>query len=227
MLRATIVLSGLLLVGASAAFLPPPGVDLTAMPALPSEIEAQAGKLALARAIEAAEKASGGVAGSAQIVLAKSGATVEVVTYVKGAVKKVVVDGANGEVKGTSDVPGIPGEPITGPLVETSSGLRYFDLKIGEGAKPAGPSAKVKVHYTGWMTDGKKFDSSHDRNQPIEFPLNGVIAGWSEGVGSMQVGGRRKLIIPGNLGYGARGMPPAGIPPNAVLVFDVELLETQ
>jgi hypothetical protein len=143
MLRTTIVLSALLLAGASGAWLPP-GVDLTAMPVMPADVEAQAAKVGLARAIEAAEKAAGGVAGSAQMRFGKSGATIEVVTYGQGAAKSVVVDAASGEVKSTTPIPGIPGEPLSGPLVETPSGLRYFDLKVGDGPKPAGPSAKVR-----------------------------------------------------------------------------------
>jgi FKBP-type peptidyl-prolyl cis-trans isomerase FkpA len=112
----------------------------------------------------------------------------------------------------------------TGKGTKTASGLQYWDLKKGTGAvAKAGDS--VKVHYTGWLTDGKKFDSSVDRNEPFEFKLGAgmVIPGWDQGVAGMKVGGKRQLRIPPDLGYGARGAGGA-IPPNATLVFDVELL---
>ena len=107
----------------------------------------------------------------------------------------------------------------------TDSGLMYEDLVVGDGAI-AEKGQTVSVHYTGWLTDGTKFDSSKDRNDPFQFPLGGgrVIRGWDEGVAGMQVGGTRKLTIPPQLGYGARGAGGV-IPPNATLVFDVELLE--
>lgn len=108
--------------------------------------------------------------------------------------------------------------------VTTPSGLQYIDEKVGDGAAPQ-KGKRVTVHYTGTLTDGKKFDSSRDRGQPFKFTigLGQVIAGWDEGVMSMKVGGKRKLIIPANLGYGARGAGGV-IPPNAELHFDVELL---
>ncbi len=106
----------------------------------------------------------------------------------------------------------------------TASGLVIEDLEVGSGAE-AVAGQHVQVHYTGWLTDGRKFDSSKDRNDPFVFPLGArhVIAGWDEGVQGMKVGGKRKLTIPPQLGYGARGAGGV-IPPNATLVFEVELL---
>lgn len=110
------------------------------------------------------------------------------------------------------------------PTTRTPSGLIIEDLVPGEGAAAAAGQS-VTVHYTGWLTSGSKFDSSKDRNDPFVFRLGTgqVIRGWDEGVQGMLVGGRRKLTIPPELGYGARGAGGA-IPPNATLVFEVELL---
>ena len=118
-----------------------------------------------------------------------------------------------------------------GKTMTTPSGLQITDTKLGTGATPKQGQTCV-MHYTGWLyqngAKGKKFDSSVDRGQPFEFPLgmHRVIAGWDEGVATMKVGGRRTLIIPPELGYGARGAGGV-IPPNATLIFDVELLQVQ
>jgi peptidylprolyl isomerase len=129
------------------------------------------------------------------------------------------------------------GTPITataqggGKFMTTASGLQITDTKVGTGAAPRAGQICV-MHYTGWLyqngVKGKKFDSSVDRNEPFEFTLgkHQVIAGWDEGIATMKVGGKRTLIIPPELGYGARGAGGV-IPPNATLMFDVELLNVK
>lgn len=113
---------------------------------------------------------------------------------------------------------------VTGQPTATASGLQYWDIVVGTGAT-ATPGSTVKVHYSGFLTSGQKFDSSRDRGEPFSFPLGQgqVIKGWDEGVAGMKVGGQRQLRIPPQLGYGAEGAG-ATIPPNATLIFDVELL---
>jgi len=119
---------------------------------------------------------------------------------------------------------GIP--KLSGEIRETASGLRYIDEVAGEGIAPQ-QGQVVVAHYTGWLTDGTKFDSSREKDQPYAFRigLGAVIAGWDEGLATMKVGGKRRLIVPPDLAYGDSARP--GIPPGSTLIFDVELLEVQ
>jgi FKBP-type peptidyl-prolyl cis-trans isomerase len=106
-----------------------------------------------------------------------------------------------------------------------NDGLKYWDVKVGTGAE-AGKYSTVVVHYTGWLTSGKVFDSSKKRNEPFETPLGKVVPGWQFGVPGMKVGGVRRLLIPGKLAYGSEGFGNL-IPPNATLVFEIELLDVK
>lgn len=149
-----------------------------------------------------------------------AGGCAESTTSQKPAEKAPVTSGA--PATSTSGAPAAAA--ADGKMVKTASGLQYIDTVEGKGASPAAGQTVV-VHYTGWLLDGKKFDSSVDREKPFEFVIGQgqVIKGWDEGVASMKVGGKRTLVIPAELGYGSRGAGGA-IPPNATLKFDVELI---
>jgi len=154
-------------------------------------------------------------------------------SYVSGAqpfsVFQQMIDAAlAGEgAAGQTPTPEAAGSPpsVSGETTMTASGLQMIDIEVGSGESPQ-TGQTVSVHYTGWLADGTKFDSSVDRGQPFSFIIGTgqVIDGWDEGVATMKVGGKRRLIIPPELGYGASGYPPV-IPANAELTFDVELLE--
>lgn len=201
--------------------------DYSRLPADPVE---QHGRLAaaatsLVEAIALAEEQAGARAHSATANITAEGITYEVVVFTETQRRRFTVGASTGEIMSDKADPPftLPGEKITGELQELEPGLQYAVLRAGDGPKPAGPGSTVRVHYTGWTVDGKKFDSSLDRGAPANFPLNRVIPGWTKGVGDMQVGEKRKLVIAHELAYGERGRP--GIPPKALLIFDVELLE--
>jgi FKBP-type peptidyl-prolyl cis-trans isomerase len=129
---------------------------------------------------------------------------------------------AAAQIPAPDDVAAAPADAM-----KTSSGLAHKLVEAGTGTVHPGPTATVVVHYTGWLTDGTMFDSSVARGEPISFPLDGVIAGWTEGVQLMVVGEKRRFWIPSELGYGDRGVGNGLIPGGASLVFDVELRAIQ
>lgn len=148
-----------------------------------------------------------------------------VVVYATGIRHDVLINAETGAIVSDTAKTRFPGTPINDLEIKTEpSGLMIVELEEGTGPTPQSPASKVTVHYTGYLLDGTKFDSSVDRGTPATFPLNGVIRGWTEGVGSMRLGGKRKLIIPYEMAYGERGRPPQ-IPAKATLVFDIELIE--
>jgi hypothetical protein len=226
MFRLPLIATGALALATTTLVLPAGGgKDFTTLPPASAEVKAQidGSKVTLAQAIELASKQTGGSAKSAEMTMVEGQPVFDVMVYGPEKAQKVRIDGS-GNVGTVTEVPRFPGDPVKGQVVTTPSGLQYYDIKVGDGAKPTGPTSYVTVHYTGWLVDGHQFDSSVG-GKPITFPLNGVIGGWTEGVGSMAVGGKRKLLIPYNLAYGEMGRP--GIPGRATLIFDVELLDTK
>ena len=221
-IRWTVAAAAVLTVGMAATAMVE---DLTAIPPAAKDLHAMLSrsKVTLEQAVKKVTDLTGGLAQSAELITGSANPLYEVISVSTDKVERVMISGS-GEVVERVQIPRFPGIPTDGEMQINESGLHFIDLEVGTGESPPDSTSTVKVHYSGYLTDGTMFDSSVDRGVPAEFPLNRVISGWTEGVGSMKVGGKRKLIIPSSMGYGMQGRPPK-IPGGATLVFDVELIE--
>jgi peptidylprolyl isomerase len=179
----------------------------------------------LAEAIVIAEKAAGGGRAASAFMAQGKQAIYTIKVFTEREAQTLVIDAIEGTVRSQTVLPRFPGEPADGQWTEMESGLKYLDIRLGHGEQPDGPTAKVRIHYTGYLVNGVKFDSSRDRGRATTLSLDkGVIPGLREGVLGMRVGGKRKLLVPSLLGYGERGSPPL-VPGTATLIFDVELID--
>ncbi len=187
--------------------------------------ELQIAKLDALAAVAAASLAVPGKVGNVDNDLLAEPPLWKVSIFAAGKSHLVSVNAIDGKIVSDQVAAQLPGDATEAPMQGEFGGVQWIVIKEGTGAAPKGTDSMVKVNYSGYLVDGKKFDSSIDRGKPIEFRLDRVIKGWTQGVLPMKIGEKRKLIIPWSLAYGEQGRPPV-IPPKATLIFDVELVDT-
>lgn len=187
----------------------------------------QDAKFGLVAAVTAAENETKAKAVSAELVRKDAGAIVLVRLVGNDKLFDVTVDAASGSILDKKDseltAPVIPGEAVSGEPVTLPSGVQFYDIKVGSGDSPSTPAHLARYHTTGYLVDGRKFWSSLDSGQTLDGPVGNYVRGMQEGLMTMKPGGKRKILIPYELGYGEAGKPPT-IPRRAMLVFDIELI---
>jgi hypothetical protein len=228
MLRAFTVVAALLAgAGLTAALTPlvTSGKDYTSLPPDLATVEKELTALptSIEKAITIARANMPGVVRSAQIVKGETATTVEVEIINGGKGRRIVIDPMTGMITDRKILSNLPGEPVEGEPATSPLGVKYYDIKVGDGASPRDANATVTVHYSGYLVDGTKFDSSIDKGAPATIAMNSVVKGWPDGVLGMKVGGKRKIVIPYELGWGDAGNMPK-IPPKATVIFDIELI---
>lgn len=208
-------------------------LDLSRLPEDPHKMAAalSAAKIDLAAAIKRAEgEVSGGKASRAEMMMSNGRLVATIAVLSKDKAFMYQIDTGSGSVIEKKELAmttyGLPGEAVSGEPTKTGSGLEYYEIKTGSGEPVASPQQVISFHTTVYLVDGKKAWSSRDTNQPVTGSYTRLVPGVQEGLKGMMPGGKRKLLVPYNLGYGERGNPPA-IPAKAMLIFDVELLSVQ
>ena len=209
--------------------------DYTACPSDPAEVakllrekafpvKLAACKVTLAQAQKAAEAHTGGKAAAVNIKQDKGELVIEVEIWKNNKRTEIQIDPATGQVAESKETANLyfPGEAVAGLPTKTDSGLMYYDLKAGDGDVPDDPQGVVEMHYSGWLLDGKLWQSSQQFDRPLKITMVQLPAGWSEALKTMKVGGQRKLIVPSALGFGRKKLRNA--PPNATMIVDIELI---
>lgn len=210
---------------AASIALPVAPADYETLPPDPAVViqQLQGLQVGIAKAVEIAQKEVGGVANSATVERDGVPPAIIVDVYSAKSLSRVKVDATNGKILERKDTARFPGDPVSGQWTELPSGLKYFELKVGDGPLPTSPKTVVAIIYSAWLIDGTLVDRSNDYGESLVIAASKLVAGLDEGLRTMKVGGKRKLLLPYDLAYGVGGKPPT-VPPKATLIIDVELV---